>query len=60
MSVISILIENVLTKMTEEMVLEQTQQYLQDRMESITSGCASFFKESIFSFIQFAIDAMHW
>ncbi|KAG4067967.1 hypothetical protein HA402_010653 [Bradysia odoriphaga] len=59
MSVISILIENVLSKLTEEVALEQTQLYLHERMESIASDPASFFTESIFSFIKLAIDSLH-
>lgn len=60
MSVIAILIENVLPKVTEDIVLEQTQQYLQDRMESITSNAATYFKESIYSFIKLAVESVHW
>lgn len=59
-SVISILIENVLTKLTEEIVLEETRQYLQERMESIRSDPVELFAESIFSFIKFTIDSQHW
>lgn len=59
MSVISILIENVLNKMTEENVLQQTEQYLQDHMESVTDA-SSFFKNSIFRFITFAIEFIRW
>lgn len=60
MSVVSILIENVLSKLAEEVVLDQTHLYLQERMESIASDSASLFTESIFSFIKFTIESLHW
>lgn len=60
MSVISIFIDNVLSKMTEESVVQQTEQYLQERMESVTLDAASFFKDSVYGFITFAIEFMHW
>ncbi|KAJ6637731.1 Huntingtin [Pseudolycoriella hygida] len=60
MSVISILIENVMQQLTEETVLKQTQQYLQERIESTTtSDAASFFSETIFEFIKFAIESLY-